>query len=97
MDLGNKLVERDRIARLALPQRHHRPAVSLELGDLSRVPFDVALQLVRPEFDPAFRQAGVCAARVTMPEAAVNEDCQLGAPEDDVGPASQFLRLEAVS
>lgn len=85
------------IAGFALPQRQHRPAGRLEFADLTGIALHVRFKLGPPEIQPALRHPRVLATRMSMPEATVHEDGQLGAPEHDVRLARQFPRLQAVS
>lgn len=74
------------LSKFMLPNHLRGPACSLKRRDVSRVPSHVLLELGRPEL-------GVClwprqvAGAASMPEAAVNEDSELQAREDEIGPA----------
>jgi hypothetical protein len=78
-----------------LPDAYDPPAISLELDCLSAVALNVFAQLSLPEPIVTARPYVVLGAAV--PEAAIDEDCDPGAGERDIGPADSCRPLNAVT
>lgn len=84
-----------RIARLAFPNHKDIPARRFQGGLGSLVPSHIAVEFRVPELGPGLGCPGMLATRVSVPEAAMDEDGDAIASENDVGSAWQIARLKA--
>lgn len=93
-DLSDPRAERNRLARLALPHDHHAPPGVGQGGANILITGDVAGELGVPVVDVATWPAGERAARVLVPEAAVDEHGQARPAEDQVGRPRQVSGVQ---
>ena len=81
----------DGFIQLAFPDDDDGPAFGLQLAPDFLVPLLVAGDFRLPKLSVGFRDVGVLAVFVAMPEAAVDEDDGAVLGEDDIRFAGQFL------
>ena len=84
-------------AEFTLPDDDGVPAKALKFPDVIRVAFLVAADFLRPEVGIGLRNRGVAAERMTVPEAAVDEDDRVIFPEDDVRASRQVLAVQGIA
>lgn len=87
--------ERGKVARLAFPDHHGRPARSRQGGELAPIPVDVPRQLVVPE-SGVRRGSAPPLAIVAVPEATVDEHDLTPRSEHDVGLTRQIGGVQPV-
>ena len=78
----------------AFPHRGDPPSFFLEGDPNGSVSLQVALELLSPEIRTSRWRGGVSASRMTMPEAAMDEDGGLPARQDEIGAAPQRSGVE---
>ena len=71
------------VAELALPYRHYTPTESSQMPFISNITFAIRPNLWAPESKPRFWNAA--AARMSVPEATMNEDGAAKLREDYIG------------
>lgn len=79
---------------LVLPDPDYGPSRCAELGLVEAITLDVSSDLRAPISGIGFWARSVL--RTSVPEAAIDEDGNLLATEDDVGPAAQALQWSGV-
>jgi len=79
---------------LVLPHATDAPAERLELSGLLAVAANVGCELVCPEPDGTSGSHVVVGA--SMPEAAVNEDCDSRSPKNQIGSACRCTGMQAI-
>lgn len=80
--------------KLALPSDNDFPALSLEQANGPSIAGDISIELLDPEFRIAFQRGGNLAARMTMPEALVDEHNRLVLREHNIRLSRKVLAME---
>ena len=62
------------VFEFALPKDENAPSEFLQCANVAPIAFNVRLELSDPELDARLRKRGSRTTRMTMPEAAVNEN-----------------------
>ena len=83
--LGEACGQGARVAQGALPDDDHTPAGGLEGGADRGIALDGAVELGQPPGGARAGRGGIAAARVAVPEAAVEEEGGAVARQDDIG------------
>ena len=83
-----------RVPRLAFPDDQGPPAEVSQCFFVTPVAGDVPGEFLRPERDAGFGRVGVAASRVPVPEAAMDEDGEPVAREDQIGAARKILPVQ---
>jgi hypothetical protein len=94
---GQLLSECGRLLGFALPDGDCAKAMCFELAGSSGVTGDIRSELLQPEVTVAGGRGGPGAARVAMPEAAVDENRISQSTVGEVGPAWQRADIAAVA
>lgn len=81
--------------QLAFPDRDSVPALTVQQSDVSGIAGTVTGYFGGPEVRVCFRQPEVRAVRMSMPEAAIDEDGSAVARQHQVRTAGEFLVVEA--
>ena len=81
----------------ALPQLNDAPPKGQQLLLYPSVARNVLFKFGLPEIMAGFGSRGVAAARVPVPEAAVNKNAEPIAREHQIGPSRKILLVKAVS
>ena len=79
---------------LALPKRQHAPTCVNQRSLLLLISRGVAIKFLPPELDTSFRHRGLATTRMTVPEAAVDENRRSVLRQDDIGRAGQAAALK---
>jgi hypothetical protein len=82
---------------LALPQDHHPPPQTPEAGVIGRVPISILLEFSQPEVEVGFREAGLFASFVSVPEAPVYEHNRLPLGKYKVRPTRKTSNVKPES
>ena len=80
--------------QLAFPDHQHAPACIGQCFRRPRIADDIRAELERPEILIGFWSRGVAAARVSVPETAMNKDHRLSARESDIWSAGQTFVMQ---
>ena len=62
-----------RTLRFTFPNNRNAPAKLAQRSPDFSIPYDIRIELVRPEFSASFRHGRLSASRVPMPKAAVHK------------------------
>ena len=80
-----------------LPNRQHTPPRVDQRSLFLLVPREVAIEFLLPERDTSFRHRSLAAIRMTVPEAAMDENRRSVLRQDDIGRAGQAAPLKPES
>ena len=83
------------LIHIVFPNPDRGPTGGLKGPHLALITFNVGLQLGQPEITPSPREHIML--WTTMPEAAVNEDCDTMSKKNEVRPPPRSPRMKAVS
>lgn len=84
------------VLRVALPDDERAPTLIMQLGNRPLIPFNGRGEFGLPERWACFRICAVCAPRMTMPEAAMNEESQAVPRKDEVRFAWKIFPMQSV-
>jgi hypothetical protein len=85
------------VPELAFPKNQHLPPLPRERTLVSHITFLIARKLRFPEVETGLWHPRERAARVAVPETAVNENNLSPLSENDIGLPGQIARMESVS
>lgn len=81
----------------ALPKLDYPPSLIEEQSTITGIPCDVLCEFLLPEAFTSARRRGVAAARMPVPEAAVNENAKPVTGKHQIRPPRKPLLVEAIS
>jgi hypothetical protein len=85
-ELGDSVAQLGFVVELTFPDHEHAPTEAAQLGADATVTLHILLEFRFPELAAGLRRSASVLARVSMPEAAMNEDRGSPRAKHDVRP-----------
>jgi hypothetical protein len=85
-----------RPADTTLPKLEDTPTLLEQFGSVSKVSFHILVEFQSPEFFASSRGCGISAAKVSVPETAMNENADVVAGKHHVWPTWKLPRMQSI-